>query len=194
MQTWSFKTGTKGRRLQNAQIRTTGWSGVDTRITAAWADQGTIGFAWTAPQDSFFRFPQVRMVVLRADNMSVIAEPIIWNNEFAFALPAVGASPSGDLGISFHYGGNFLFPSHAVGILHPRDRWNSPNWTLHIVAGTLGRHAPPSGDWGDYGAVRTLTTDDETWATVGYTLQGTQSEVQLDYVEFKKAPSLGVAP
>ena len=167
---------------------------VDTRITAAWADQGTIGFAWTAPQDSFFRFPQVRMVILRADSMSVIAEPIVWNNEFAFALPAVAASPSGDLGISFHYGGNFLYPSHAVGVLHPTDRWRSSNWTLHIVAGTVGRHAPPNGDWGDYGTVRTLTTDAETWATVGYTLQGTQSEVQLDYVEFRKAPSLGVAP
>jgi hypothetical protein len=164
---------------------------VDTRITAAWADQGTIGFAWTAPQDGFFRFPQVRMVVLRSDTLSVVAEPIIWNNEFAFALPSVAASPSGDLGISLHYGGNFLFPSHAVGILHPIDRWRSSNWNLHLVAGTLGRHAPSDGDWGDYGAVRTLTTDPETWATVGYTLQGTQSEVQLDYVEFKKATSLG---
>jgi hypothetical protein len=164
---------------------------VDTRITAAWADQGTIGFAWTAPQDGFFRFPQVRMVVLRSDTLSVVAEPIIWNNEFAFALPSVTASPSGDLGISLHYGGNFLFPSHAVGLLHPIDRWRGSNWNLHLVAGTLGRHAPSDGDWGDYGAVRTLTTDPETWATVGYTLQGTQSEVRLDYVEFKKATGLG---
>jgi len=161
---------------------------VDTRITAAWADQGTIGFAWTAPQDSFFRFPHVRMLVLRADDQSEIAEPIIWNNEFAFALPAVAASLSGDLGISLHYGGNFLFPSHAVGVLHPIDQWHTPTWSLHIVAGTLGRHAPPDGQWGDYGAVRPLSTDG-VWATVGYTLQGTQSEVQLDYVEFRKAPS-----
>jgi hypothetical protein len=166
----------------------------DTRITAAWADQGTIGFAWTAPQDGFFRFPQVRMAILKADTLSVIAEPIIWNNEFAFALPSIATSPSGDLGISFHYGGNFHFPSHAVGVLHPIDRWHSSNWNLHVVAGTRGLHAPLTGGWGDYGAVRTLTNDPETWATVGYTLQGTQSEVQLDYVEFKKTLSLGGAP
>lgn len=33
--------------------------------------------------------------------------------------------------------------------LHPTDRWRSPNWILNIVAGTVGRHAPPDGDRDD---------------------------------------------
>src|SRR5215469_16582788 len=46
---------------------------------------------------------------------------------------------------------------------------------------------PPILKWGDYCAVRTLPGAPGRWATVSYTLQSTQREVQLDYVEFKAA-------
>jgi hypothetical protein len=78
----------------------------DSRLTAAWATKDFIGFGWTSPQDSFFHYPRVRLVVLRKQDKQVVAEPIIWNNEYAFALPAIAASPSGMLGLTLHYGGN----------------------------------------------------------------------------------------
>jgi hypothetical protein len=167
---------------------------VDTRLTAAWSANGDIGFAWTTPQDSFFRFPQVRMAVIRASDMTVVAQPIVWNNEFAFALPAVAVDPAGDLGISLHFGGNHFYPSHAVGILHPIDSWTTSKWDLNVIQVTLGQHGPSDGNWGDYGGVRALDTDPTTWLTVGYTLQGTQSEVQLDYVQFVQAPTTPGGP
>lgn len=161
------------------------WMGrVDTRLTAAWANNGILGFAWTAPQDNFFRFPQVRIALLKSGDKSVVAQPIIWNNEFAFALPAVSTSSTGDLGLSLHYGGNTHHPSHAVGILHAVDAWKTGQFTLSLVAGTIGQHGPADSEWGDYGTVRPVLANPGTWATVGYTLQGTQSDIQLDFVRF----------
>jgi hypothetical protein len=157
---------------------------VDTRLTAAWGGPAVIGFAWTAPQDSFFQYPQVRMAVVRTSDMTILAQPIIWNNEFAFALPAVSSDSNGDLGLSLHYGGNHLFPSHSVGIIHPANNWTDGQWAIQLVQTKLGQHAPSDGDWGDYGAVRELDKPSSAWTTIGYTLQGTQGDVQLDYIQF----------
>jgi hypothetical protein len=149
----------------------------DGRITAAWQSKDRIGFAWAAARDSQHRWPHVRVAVLDRKTRKVLAQPNMWNPQFAFAFPAAAVNADGQVAFSVLYGGNTLYPSHTVGLLVDDKQWE----LLNVAVGTAG---PADGKWGDYVSIRPHGTDPKTWVATGFSLQGGElrGKIQVRYV------------
>jgi hypothetical protein len=176
VQTWSDATrvapGPDGRD----------WLGrEDSRITAAWLSGDSIGFAWSGAQDSNFHYPHIRVAILDKNTKAVLAQPHIWNNDFAFAYPAAAPNSEGKVGISLHYGGGALFPSHAVGALVAATN------TWQLVSTVSGRFGPADNKWGDFLTVRTFGADPTIWVATGYTLQTgpNATDIEARFIVFR---------
>ncbi len=74
-------------------------------------------FGWTAGTDSNFKQAHVEIVTLdRGNNFNAFQQVQVWNNSYAFAYPAFAANAcTGELGMSFEYGGNGNYENHVVG-------------------------------------------------------------------------------
>jgi hypothetical protein len=153
----------------------------DGRLTAAWASGANIGFGWTASQDAQFRFPHARFAVLDKESKKVVAQPHLWNNNLAFAYPAAAPNEDGVVGLSVHYGGGTLYPSHAVGTLV-----GNKTWELVMTAG--GNSGPADGTWGDYLTVRRHGAEPKTWVATGFTLQGgpLRNNIEVRFIRFSR--------
>jgi hypothetical protein len=143
----------------------------DFRMTGAWASGAQAGFAWTAAQDDNFPEPHVRVAVVDLNTGNRVAEPHIWNPNFAFAYPYLATNAQGTVGISLSYGGgglDGLFVSHGVGILESQG--SGLQWNLAgVKTGTAG---PTDRRWGDYLAVRPHGGNQNSWIATGMTLEG----------------------
>ena len=76
-----------------------------------------VWFAWTAGLDKNFRQPHVDMVAINPGNSYNVDQQVqIWNNDYAFAYPALSTnSCTGEVGLSLEYGGNGNYENHVVG-------------------------------------------------------------------------------
>jgi hypothetical protein len=74
-------------------------------------------FAWSAGTDSNFKQQHTEMVTLdRSNNFALAQQVQIWNNSFAFAYPALATNTcTGEVGLSFMYGGGGNYENHVVG-------------------------------------------------------------------------------
>jgi len=74
-------------------------------------------FAWSAGTDDNFPRAHVEMVKLDLDdNFNVLSQVQIWNNDYAFAYPALATNLcTGEVGFSMEYGGNGNYENHVVG-------------------------------------------------------------------------------
>ena len=74
-------------------------------------------FGWTAGTDNNFKQAHVEIVTLdRNNNFSKTQQVQVWNNSYAFAYPAFASNGcTGELGMSFEYGGNGNYENHVVG-------------------------------------------------------------------------------
>jgi hypothetical protein len=101
-------------------------------------------FAWSAGTDGNFRQPHVEMVTLdRGNNFNKIQQVQIWNNNYAFAYPALATNAcTAEVGLSLQYGGNGNYENHVVGF-----------WGDFVVYITTASNA---GDprYGDYVTIR----------------------------------------
>lgn len=168
----------------------------DFRMTAGWAKGRSLGFGWTAAQDSNFRHPHVRIAIIdldAADPDDRVRQAHIWSDEYAFAYPYTAVSASGSVGVSLHYGGGGIEgvnPSHAVGVLKEAHD-GSYSWVLQQSA--AGTNGPIDGRWGDYLAVRPSAANAGGWIATGYTLVGGGSPEDIipRVIRFEEA---GIAP
>ena len=149
----------------------------DARVTGAWVQGQTVGFAWTANRQPPSRpLPYVRVVRIDTAGWTVIDEPDLWNEAVAYAYPDTAPGESG-IGISLFRGGGAHFPSHVVGI-HDGARWQ--------LRGTRnGTHAPAGGKWGDYVTCRPHPSGH--FLAAGFTLQGggARTDIEPRVVEFR---------
>lgn len=154
-------------------------SRTDGRITAAWTGAGEIGFAWTSNKTASRPKPFVRVVRINESTKALIAQPDLWNPDFAFAYPDVCPNLNGVPGITLFLGGGTKFPSHLIGIL------DAGTWRL--VTAKSGTHGPSDSKWGDYLTCRRHSTDNASWIAAGYTLQGgaDRSNIQPRFVHFR---------
>jgi hypothetical protein len=164
------------------------WLGrADSRITGGWVADGSIGFAWTASQDSNYSFPHVRVAVLDEATLNLNGQPHLWHDHFAFAYPAMAPNGDGEIGISVAFGGGGQFhSSHAVGY-----RSSSPaNWRLKESA--FGTDGPTANKWGDYLSVLPNGSNASEWVASGYSLQGggSSSFIQPRYIRFEISDGL----
>jgi hypothetical protein len=74
-------------------------------------------FGWTAGTDKNFKQAHIEIVTLdRGNNFSKTQQVQVWNDSFAFAYPAFSSNAcTGELGMSFEYGGNGNYENHVVG-------------------------------------------------------------------------------
>ena len=103
-----------------------------------------VWFAWSAGIDSNFHQPHVELVTLdRANDFNLIQQVQIWNNNYAFAFPALATNAcTGEIGLSLEYGGNGNYENHVVGF------WG--DFLVYITTNSnLG-----TGRFGDYVTIR----------------------------------------
>ena len=74
-------------------------------------------FGWSAGTDSNFKQAHVEIVTLdRSNNFSKVQQVQVWNNDYAFAYPAFATNAcTGEVGMSFEFGGNGNYENHVVG-------------------------------------------------------------------------------
>jgi hypothetical protein len=74
-------------------------------------------FGWSAGTDKNFKQAHIEIVTLdRTNNFSRTQQVQVWNNSFAFAYPAFASNGcTGELGMSFEYGGGGNYENHVVG-------------------------------------------------------------------------------
>jgi len=74
-------------------------------------------FGWTAGTDDNFKQAHVEIVTLdHGNNFNKTQQVQVWNNSYAFAYPAFSSNAcTGELGMSFEYGGNGNYENHVVG-------------------------------------------------------------------------------
>ena len=180
---------------------------VDSRLTAGWVTDKTLGFAWTSgkieqkdqPEGGKYAHPHVRVAIFDrpaveaadasggADLLKPVAEPHIWNSDFAFAYPSAAPNKNGDIGLSMFFGGPKNYPSAAVGVLRNQgDEWQA---TLAVLA--EGKYTPrcvkrdgvddDCGKWGDYMSVRADADNPGGWyvATHSETDQGGKEDPRI---------------
>jgi hypothetical protein len=86
-------------------------------IGATQSKNGQVWFAWTAGPDSNFPQAHIEMVTLdTVTGLSKSNQVQIWNSDYAFAYPALATNLcTGEVGLSFEYGGNGNYQNHVVG-------------------------------------------------------------------------------
>jgi hypothetical protein len=74
-------------------------------------------FGWSAGTDDNFKQAHIEIVTLdRGNNFNKTQQVQVWNNSYAFAYPAFSSNGcTGELGMSFEYGGNGNYENHVVG-------------------------------------------------------------------------------
>lgn len=126
--------------------------------TAASGDGGNGGFS--------FPNPHVRLVQVDLSNWNAKSEFQIWNNDYAFAYPALNVNARGELGMGVAFGGSKNNPDSAFGILG-----DYVVWYVNGSDTTLMR-------WGDFITVRAGQQHRALFCGFGYfTMKSSQRPV-----------------
>lgn len=131
-------------------------------------------FAWSAGTDDNFQQPHVEMVTLdRSNDFSVIQQVQIWNNDYAFAYPALATNAcTGEVGLSLEYGGDGNYENHVVGF-----------WGDFVVYITTGSDVGTT-RYGDYVTIRQEPATDANpgnlFSAFGYGLNSVAGGTQTD--------------
>ena len=161
-------------------------------IIGAARSANLIWLGWTAGTDNSFKRAHVEIVTLdRANNFSRTQQVQVWNDSYAFAYPAFASNGcTGELGMSFEYGGNGNYENHVVGF------WGD------FVAYITTNSSKGDDRFGDYVSIRrapvTAKDPGNLFTAFGFGLQKavppqTQSTTDVRYVLFGR-PACNNAP
>jgi hypothetical protein len=157
-------------------------------IIGATGTGSDVWFAWTAGTDSNFQQAHIEMVTLHTlFGLQVSNQVQIWNSDYAFAYPALATNGcTGEVGLSFEYGGNGNYQNHVVGF------WG--DFVAYITTGS----AVGTTRFGDYVAIRpapgTAANPGNLFSAFGYGLNnvpapGTGIMPDVHYVQFGRPAS-----
>jgi len=136
-------------------------------VLGAWYSQGVIGFMWCAAQKSSRPYPYVRVAKFNANDMTLISQPDIWNESYAYAFPSINVNGRNHIAGSLMWGGGAYYPSCTVVI---KDDYTSGNWEAYTSAS--GNSGPNVDRSGDYLTTRICYPYENTWMGTAFTLQG----------------------
>jgi hypothetical protein len=158
-------------------------SKVDWHLYSATRTGSRIWVAWNGgrriqgqSKDSF-NFPHIGLAVIDIQSRKLVNQTAIANGGFGFAWPALATNAAGDVGLSFCWGGNQLYPQHGVGMLTGPGKG--------LVATTSG---PSAGAGGHYVSLRPRFPDTSTFCAAGFNQpKGKDGSVKSDphYIVFK---------
>jgi hypothetical protein len=105
-----------------------------------------------------FDFPNahIRIAEIEISTMAKKSEMQIWNNDYAFAYPALNVNPKGEVGIVLGWGGKNDNANTAVGILGDFVVWFANGSDITTTR------------WGDYVTCRAEGGDSQRFAGFGY--------------------------
>ncbi len=147
---------------------------------------GRVWFGWTAGTNSFFQQAHVELVAFDPGNSYSKTQQVqIWNNDYAFAYPALANNLcSNEVGLSLEYGGNGHYENHVVGF-----------WGDFVVYVTTNSNVGTT-RFGDYVTLRqrpgTTENPGNLFDAFGYGLRsaaGGGTTVDIRYVTFGRDPS-----
>jgi hypothetical protein len=133
---------------------TSGILGATRRLGPEGTDE--LFFAWTAARGGGFPHPHIQVVRINRSNFRVLDQFAIWNENAAFAYPALATNSNNEVATSLAGGGPTLFPTHAVGIVGDHQLFSSTN-----SDGALNRN-------GDYYTVRPHFPNSRLFSAFGY--------------------------
>lgn len=159
----------------NGTLSSTGASGSDwLQKAASFPNAGVIGaarrgnevwFAWMASAGSGtpggFNFPNANVQVVKIDpsnNYNRIDQFAIWNNDYAFAYPALATNDRAEVGIALGWGGTTFDANSAVGILGDFIVWYPEASTFSTVR------------WGDFVTARQASPQTSLFAGFAYAI------------------------
>jgi hypothetical protein len=151
-----------------------------TAVIGATRSSNTIWFAWNAGTDDNFSKAHIEMVQLNLnEEFNKLQQVQVWNNDYAFGYPALSTNAcTGEVGMSFEYGGPSNYQDHVVGI-----------WGDYVAYRTTGSNIGTC-RFGDYVTIRqaTLTTDNpgNMFDAFGYGVNddGTGAKPDIHYIQF----------
>jgi hypothetical protein len=124
-----------------------------------------IWFAWIASNGSGasggFNFPNANIQVVKLDptnNYNRLDQFAIWNNDYAFAYPALATNNRNEVGITLGWGGKTFYANSAVGILGDFIVWYP---ALSDISTTR---------WGDFVTTRQASPQIGLFAGFGYSI------------------------
>ena len=124
-----------------------------------------IWFAWTASNGTGasggFNFPNANIQVVKIDptnNYKRIDQFAIWNNDYAFAYPALATNDRAEVGVALAWGGKTFNANSAVGILG-----DFVVWYPELSDASTQR-------WGDYITARQASPQTGMFAGFGYAI------------------------
>jgi hypothetical protein len=137
----------------------------------------SLWLAWSASKgkgvSNGFDFPNAHIRVARIDiaSMTTQSELQIWNNDYAFAYPALNVNPRGEVGIVLGWGGKSDNANAAVGILGDFVVWYQNGSDTTTTR------------WGDYVTCRATGGDSQRFAGFGYFIKKDASRASGYYFE-----------
>lgn len=141
----------------------------DTRMQTGWATSAEVGFMWSSAQGTNRPFPFVRTVIL-SPTLSLLSQPDIRNDSYAFLYPAIAVNARGHLGGEVSSLGGSRFPTIDAII---RDDFSpdvvTSGWEIHQVATST---AGTQGRWGDYSGAVAHEKHPNTWLGAGHVQVG----------------------
>jgi hypothetical protein len=124
-----------------------------------------IWFAWTASNgtgaNGGFNFPNANVQVVKIDptnSYKRLDQFAIWNNDYAFAYPALATNNQNEVGIALGWGGKAFDADSAVGILGDFVVWYPEASTLSTAR------------WGDFVTARQASPQTSLFAGFGYAI------------------------
>jgi hypothetical protein len=137
----------------------------------------SLWLGWTASKgkgsSNGFDFPNahIRIAEIEISTMKAKSEMQIWNNDYAFAYPALNVNPGGEVGIVLGWGGKNDNANTAVGILGDFVVWFANGSDISTTR------------WGDYVSCRTEGGDSQRFAGFGYFIRNEPSRPSGYYFE-----------
>jgi hypothetical protein len=162
--------------------------------TVGFRSGNSVGWLWTAPQDSQFAFPQVRVAVFHTGSLTSVTQHAIYSPVFAWTYPAVGVNSRGDVGVIIYSMGGGAFPSPHAFIVKDPSNWSGIGLHKLATGATSMPGTNTSNVWGDYASVHAYASCPNTFLGTAWSIQKSGSKpVAEDRVVWFGDPKDGCA-
>jgi hypothetical protein len=140
-------------------------SKIDWHIYGATQAGSQLWVAWSGArrvagqEENTFNYPHIGLAIIGVDGPlgGLVEQRYVWNSDYGFAWPALATNGSGDVGLSFCWGGSKNYPQHGVAML------TGPG--ASFVATTSGRSI---GAGGHYISARPYYPDERQFCASGF--------------------------
>lgn len=171
--------------------RSTAWTITGFRMRGA-TGGGTLEFLWNVAPDSQHTQAHLHGAVFRTSDLSLLAQPRVFNNSNCFGFPALGANQFGEYALSVGFGGDNVANSgtSARGTVAVDDSSSAGFFFPSVQTTATGTHNRSDGRFGDYFTVRNNERCPNTWNATNYALLNgntSASHVNARYVEFQSS-------